>query len=390
MKKTAVKNFKKLVFTSFVALISSQAFAVSFESKSNITVGITPIEVDENDSKQFGGAYVLGDFALSNEKITAAGKIYYRLNSSNGFESNAQKIDIKRAYVRYRPFASNLLEFSLGKFYSYYLPGNFFSLSESYTGATRWGKTGAGIKSEVGGFTFGLGLPLEESYVKFADKFDLNAAVVYDFSNLSESIPVKLGGSLLFSRTGIDYSAKDSIKDEAEFKFARSVTVYYTPKIEGFFSKSTLALTYSYDAEPYVSSSVFKNVANYSNTDMKKSQFASLNFKGEFGPVQLVLEGEAGHSISGSMVPVYGGSQLLIPIYGKTLSFKPRFFYYAGIDTCDDSKTRQTFEFYPRLWITAGKYTVSLGFDFYRKELTRNDWEWSWSLPMYVQYKVGK
>lgn len=390
MKKSAVKNLKKLLFTSLFALISFEAFSVSFESKSNVTVGITPIEVDENDSKQFGGAYVLGDFALSNEKITAAGKIYYRLNSSNGFESNGQKIDIKRAYVRYRPFANNLLEVSLGKLYSYYLPGNFFSLSESYTGATRWGKNGAGIKSEVGGFTIGLGLPLEESYVKFSNKFDLNAALVYDFSNLSESIPVKLGATLLFSRTGVDYSAKDAIKDETEFKYSRSVSLYYTPKLTGFFSKPTLALTYSYDAEPYVSSAVFKNVTNYSNADMKKSQFASLNFKGDFGPVQLVLEGEAGHSLSGSMVPVYAGSQLLIPLYEKILSFKPRFFYYAGINTCDDSKTRQTFEFYPRLWITSGKYTVSLGADLYHKEMTRNDWEWSWSLPLYVQYKVGK
>ncbi len=389
MKKKLVKNFGKALFPSLFVLLSSQAFSVTFESKSNVTVGVTPLEW-EDDAKQFGGAYVLGDFALSNEKITAAGKIYYRLNSSNGFESNGQKLDVKRAYLRYRPFASKLLEFSLGKLYSYYLPGNFFSLSESYTGATRWGKTGAGLKSEVGGWTFGLGIGLEESYVKFADKFDLSGSLLYDFSNLSESLPVKLGATLLFTRTGVNYSTKDAITDKTEYKFARSLSLYYTPKLTGFFSKPSLTATYSYNAEPYVSSSVFKNVANYSNADMKKSQFASLNFKVDFASVQFNLEGEAGHSISGNMVPLYVGSQLLIPVYGDFIAFKPRFFYYAGINTCDDSATRQTLELYPRLWITGKKYTLSLGADIYHKEQTRDNWAWSWSLPMYFQYKVGK
>ena len=123
-KKIAGK--KSLVAASLLAFCLAGGFCVTFESKSNVTFGITPVQkiTDENSleqSNQFGGAYFLGDFALSNEKITAAGKIYYRLKSAESRDEEAQQLDIKRAFIRYRPFASNLLEFSLGKLYSYYL-----------------------------------------------------------------------------------------------------------------------------------------------------------------------------------------------------------------------------------------------------------------------------
>lgn len=383
--------------------LEAAVFAVTFETKANVTLGITPAEqvtVTEyeknskttafNSERQFGGAYVLGDFALSNEKITAAGKIYYRLQSSSSPDEEAQKIEIKRAYLRYRPFASNLLEFSAGKLYSYYLSGNYFQLAEIYTGATRWGKTGAGAKFEYRGFLLGLGLPVTESYVKFSGYFGLNFAAGYDFSNISENLPLKFGASVLYARTGCSYSDKDDITDKADYDFAESVSLYFTPELKGFFSDPALTLTYSNNAEPFVSNSVFKKVSNYGNADMGKSRFVSLNWRSYFGSVQLLMEGEAGHSLSGNMVPLYFGSQLLIPVYEKTVWFKPRVFYYAALDTQDSGNSRRSFEFYPRGWITAGKFTFSFGTDILHKEYEKNYWRWEWDVPVYVQYKAGK
>lgn len=385
---------KAALAAAFFTFSSALCLAVTFETKSNVTFGITPAEKvsDESSyeqSKQFGGAYFLGDFALSNEKITAAGKIYCRLKPAESQDEASQQLDIKRAFIRYRPFSSNLLEFSLGKLYSYYLPGNYFQLSEIYTGATRWGKTGAGVKIEHDGFSFGLGLPLKESKVAFKDSFSLNAAACYDFSFLSASFSLKAGADVLYTRTGAVYSSKTGKKtSDTDYDFSKSVSLYFTPKISGFFKSPALTLTYSHNAEPYVSSSVFKNVSNYKNSDMAKSHFASLNFRGNFGSVQLIAEGEAGHSVSGSMIPLYAGTQLLVPVYEKTVWFKPRFYYYAALDSSDSGNSRTTFEFYPRAWITAGKVTVSAGADVLHKEYEKDFWKWEWSLPLYVQYKI--
>lgn len=394
LESSSKKIFGKKSFfaVSLLVFCSALGFSVTFESKSNVTFGITPVEKVTDDksfeqNRQFGGAYFLGDFALSNEKITAAGKIYYRLKAAESRDEEAQQLDIKRAFIRYRPFASNLLEFSLGKLYSYYLPGNYFQLSEHYTGATRWGQTGAGAKLEYSGFTLGLALPVKESKNTFKDSFGLNAAACYDFSSLSGAIPVKIGADINYTRTGAVSSSKTS---DADYDFEKSFSLYFTPKISGFFKNPALTLTYSHNAEPYVSSSVFKNVANYYNSDMKKSQFASLNFRGNFGAVQMIAEGEAGHSISGDMIPLYAGTQALIPVYQKIVWFKPRFYYYAALDSSDSEKSRSTFEFYPRAWITAGKITVSAGADILHKEYGKDFWKWEWSLPMYIQYKVGK
>ena len=386
---------KSLVAASLLVFCLAGGFCVTFESKSNVTFGITPVQkiTDENSleqSNQFGGAYFLGDFALSNEKITAAGKIYYRLKAAESRDEETQQLDIKRAFIRYRPFASNLLEFSLGKLYSYYLPGNYFQLSEIYTGATRWGKTGAGAILEYKRFTLGLALPLKETKTAFKDSFGLNAAACYDFSSLSDSLPVKIGADINYTRTGAVYSKNGTKTSDTDYDFEKSFSLYFTPKISGFFKNPALTLTYSHNAEPYVSSSVFKNVSNYSDSDMKKSQFASLNFRGNFGAVQMIAEGEAGHSISGDTIPLYAGTQALIPFYGKIVWFKPRFYYYAALDSSDSEKSRSTFEFYPRAWITAGKITVSAGADILHKEYKKDFWKWEWSLPMYVQYKVGK
>mgnify|MGYP006907960149 CR=1 FL=1 len=396
IKSFPEKNLKiKSSFIFFLFAFSSAGFSAVFETKSNVTFGITPVQkiTDEKSleqSSQFGGAYFLGDFALSNEKITAAGKIYYRLKSADSRDEEAQQLDIKRAFIRYRPFASNLLEFSLGKLYSYYLPGNYFQLSEVYTGATRWGETGAGAKLEYSGLTFGLALPLKETKTAFKDSFGLNAAAYYDFSYLNDSFPLKIGADINCTRTGAVYSKTDAKTSDVDYDFEKSFSLYFTPKISGFFKNPALTLTYSHNAEPYVSSSVFKNVSNYSDSDMKKSQFISLNFRGNFGAVQMIAEGEAGHSISGDMIPLYAGTQALIPLYEKIVWFKPRFYYYAALDSGDSEKDRSTFEFYPRAWITAGKITVSLGADILHKEYEKAFWKWEWSLPMYIQYKAGK
>ena len=383
---------KKTVCASLIlALMTASIMAADYETKGTVTFGITPAEktVDlktGDTDEDFGGAYTVGDFALSNDKISVAAKIYYRTQATDNADDAAQKMEIKKAYIRYRPFGNNLLEVSGGKLYSYYLPGNFFMLSEIYTGASRWGKTGFGIKSEYNGFTFGLGLPVTESYVTYESSFGLNGAVVYDFAK-NFAVPVKLGADVLYTKTKTtDSKTKVTVKDE---EYAKTVSLYWTPKLTGFISKTALTLSYSHNAEPFVASSIFKNVANYSNSDLKLCQFGSINWRNNFGPVQFIFEGEAGHSIDGDMIPLYAGTQLLIPVAGP-VSFKPRFQYYAALNSADSDASRRAYEVYPRLWITAGRYTVSVGADFADRQITTDSWKWEWSVPLYVEYKIGK
>ncbi len=383
----------KLTFTIFtLAFFTVSSFAAEFESKGNITFGITPVQSSLDikkgeQTKEFGGAYAVGDFALSNEKITAAGKIYYRSQATDDPDTAAQKMDIKKAYIRYRPFGDKTLEVSGGKLYSYYLPGNFFQLAEIYTGASRWGKTGFGVKSELNGFTLGLALPVTESYVTYESSFGLNGAVSYDFASINKAVPVKAGASVLYTKTKTtDSKSKVTTRDD---DFAETVSVYYTPRLSGFITKVALTASYSYNAEPYVASSTFKNVANYGNSDLKKCQFVSINWRNNFGPVQLMAEGEAGHSIDGDMIPLYAGAQLLIPVAGP-LSFKPRVFYYGALDSSNSNNSRRSFEFYPRAWITKGDYIVSCGVDFANRQITKDDYKWEWSVPLYIEYKIGK
>lgn len=398
---------KKVFLASLFAIVFFAAetarAAVTFDTKSVITVSATPVErITETsvgkaaESKyeqknQFGGTYVQGDFALSNEKISAGGKIRCWVKPSVfSSDSISYTMDIKRAFLRYRPFGTNLLEFSFGKMYSYYLPGNYFSLADFYTGASRWGKTGAGIKSEYKGFLLGTALQMTESNMKIADYFGISVAAGYDFSTLNKNIPVKFGADFNYVRTGADYSLKDDITDSADYDFSECVSLYYTPKLDGIISKVAMTLTYSHNFKPYVSNAAYKKVANYNNSDMEKSQFVSWNYRNYFGPVQFLTEGEAGHSISGDMIPIYAGTQLLIPMIGETVWFKPRFFYYAALDTENDKNSRTSFEFYPRVWITSGKYTVSAGADIFHKEYEKDVWKWEWEIPLFVQYKVGK
>ena len=367
------------------ALFAQAIFAAGFETKGIITLGATPVEHvlksnQKDTTTQFGGAYLLGNIAVSNDKLTAAGKIYWRLGATGDIETLSQKIDIKRAYIRFRPFGNTKLEFSGGKLYSYYLSGNYFQIAEIYTGASRWGKTGIGAKAQISGFTFGLALPLSESYVQFNKNFGAAAAAEFDFSSVISELPLKMGASLLYDWT------KD--RDD-EHELSKMVSLYYTPDFDGIISKMAVTLAYTHNAEPFTANSVYKNVTNYATSDMKKSPFVSLNFRGYVGGIQILAEGEAGHSIDGDIVPLYAGAQALVPIV-EHVAFKGRACYYAALDTDDSDRSRQTVELYPRAWLTFDKWAVSAGFDMFIKQTTKDDWEFEWGIPMYVEYKIGK
>ena len=388
---------KRLIGAGLSLLALCGAFSADFTTKGNILFGGTAAEQTwdaafDNADVDFGGAYVMGDFIVSTKKITAGGKIYYRvkkaddtkdLDTDTGF---AQKLDIKRAYIRFRPFGDSLLELSGGKLYSYYLTGNYFQLAEIYTGSSRWGKTGVGAKSEYKGFTFGAAIPLTESYLEFQNYRAFFLAAEYDFASVSERLPISLGATFGMEYASTEKKGADTIVDKNVYS---TVSLNAKPKTDGFISKVNAALSVSFNSEPYVASSTFKNVTNYGAEHLAQSHFASLNFRGYVGAVQVLAEGEAGHSSEGDMIPLYGGVQLLIPLV-EHLSFKPRFFYYAALDASDGANSRMTFEVYPRLWVTAGQWIVSLGADFAHKQVTQDAWRWEWSVPFYVEYKIGK
>ena len=391
---------KKFFIYGFAFLLALNVPAADFTSSGKFLAGGTAAQKTwdssfENATTEWGGAYVMGDFTLSSPRLTAGGKIYYRVKNyddSKDVDKDkdfAQEVEVKRAYLRYRPLADKRLEFSIGKLYSYYLTGNYFQLAEIYTGSSRWGKTGLGVKSQIKGFTFGAAIPLTESYVEFQNAFGIAGALEYNFASLKENLPFSLGFSL-----GSDYAASE--KEDSKTKIVTrtentetywTLSANYAPKFTGFVSKVNATLSFSYNSEPYISSSVFKRVSNYSS--VPRSNFASLNFRSNFGPLQFILEGEAGHSLEGNIIPLYAGSQLLIPIAGP-LAFKPRFYYYAALDSSDSDAGRQTFEFYPRAWITAGQWTISLGADFINRQVTNSEWKLEWSLPFYVEYKIGR
>ena len=378
-----MKKSLTLIFAASTALVFAKP-----ANKSIVGVGLYPVEnpvtfdksgVHQDSDNQFGGAYLWGDIVQGNDYVTAAGKIYYRLNSVAEGEEEQQKIEIKRAYIKVRPTGTDIFEAACGKLYSYYLPGGFFNLSEIYTGNTRWGKTGLGTKFDYKGFGGGIALPATESYTAFNDSFSLNAALTYNFKTLSDSLPLEVG-----------FSAFEDFVNE-DFAFAASAQ--YSPKLTGFVSKTKFFASYSYNAEPYVASSVFKNVSNYNLPELKKCHLASINFRFNLGSVEIIQEGEAGHSKEGDYIPLYSGTQALIPIVDH-VAFKPRFFYYAALNEKDNDLSRQTFAFYPRMWLTFGKATVSAGSIITcmqcgtnNKDKTRSDWYWGYEIPIFAEYK---
>ena len=378
---------KKTVLTFLASCVLFPAFSAELKVVGAVTAGIYPVEKTldskyEDSDIGFGGAYLLADFNLSSEYITAASKIYYRTSSAQKWSEEGQKIELKRAYVRFRPMGNNALEFSAGKLYSYYLPGNFFNLAEIYTGASRWGKTGIAVKSEIDAFTFGLAVPATESYVAYGDSFGVNGCIGYDLSKTGKGIPLSFGADCLFTRT-------EKEKEDSEYKCSWAFSSNWKPELDGTIRKLSLTMTVSGKTEPYVSSSVFKNVTNYKNEDMKESNLISLNFNSYVGDVQVELEAEAGKSVKGNMIPLYTGLQLLIP-FTKIVAFKPRVYYYGALDSDVSDDSRQTFVIYPRLWITRGLWTYSLGFDWFYKQTSKDEYKAEWNVPIYVKYRIPK
>lgn len=361
--------------------LSANVFA---KTKGSVTVGSDVIKNDTSEEGKilFGGAFTSFNITAENEYLTAGGKIYYRLNSTDSFEELGQKLEVKKIVFKVRPFGNDLFEAAIGKLYSYYLPGNFFQLSEFYTGASRWGKTGVGFEFNKSGFSAGIGIPLTESYIKFTDGFGVNGALVYDFNNLNDKVPVKLGADIIFSTA----KQKD---DSYEKDISSTVSVLYTPSENGFVSKISVAAAFSYNAEPFVANTAFKNVSNYKTENLKKANFGSINASANIGAVQVTLEGEFGHSVKGSLIPLYAGTQAVIPVT-KNISLKPKLFYYAALDSENQAASRQTFEFYPRGTVSAGNFVISAGYDFDFKQKTESDWDFEWRFPVSVEYKIGK
>lgn len=371
------KNF--LIF-----IIFSLAAAGFAKAKGSAIAGSNIVETsDSNDgSVRFGGAYAGLNLTAENEYVICSGKFYYRLGAADEWENLTQKLDVKKAVLKFRPFGNDVLEIAGGKLYSYYLPGTFFQLSEIYTGAGRWGKTGVGLSFDKSGFFGGMGIPLTESYVKFKENFGLSAAFGYDFKNLKENFPIKLSADLLFSNT------KQNDNTYAR-DYSSSISVLYNPADFNIFKRTSVAFVFSYNAEPFVANSVFKNVSNYKLANLKKADFASVNISSNIGKVQLVLEGEAGHSKEGSLIPLYLGAQTGIP-FTNWLTFKPKVFYYAVFDSDNNNASRQTIELYPRFLLNFEKWTLSAGYDFDFKQMSESDWAFEWSIPLYIEYKIGK
>ena len=393
---------KRIILTAAITAIALfNAASRDFEFKGNFLWGGTIAQKNyKYDSKKKEGEYIdryaknylLGDAILSDPKITVGGKIYYRIPAMEKKEDISQKMEIKRAFVRFRPFASSIFEISGGKLYSYYLPGNFFPISETYTGASRWGESGVGLKSEWNGWTFGASLPVGETSktieteTKWDEFFALNGALGYDFSKSAWEVPLKLNGTAGYRRK----RTTDTKTNETDVNYDRiaAASVYWTPKLEGFVNKLYATLTYSYNARPFVANPGFTPIINYSDADLKKCHLVSVNYKSYFGPVHFTFEGEAGKSTEGHKVPLYGAAQFLIP-FNQVFVIKPRFMYYSAIDTEDGDLTRSSFELYPRIWVTPTKnWNISLGADFLKKQITKDDWKWEWSIPFYIEYKI--
>lgn len=382
---------KKILIAFTVSLFISTVFAKELEFKGNLLWGGNIAQEDYDSKsdemiKKIGKNYLLGDVILSTDKLTAGGKIYYRIPAMEKSEELSQRMEIKRAFVRVRPMGNQLLEISGGKLYSYYLPGNFFQISETYTGASRWGESGVGAKSEWNGWTFGLSLPVGETSskvetaTKTEDFFAMNGALGYDFSTIDSSYPFKLNGT-----TGFRKTKKDG---DPNYDRIFAASLYYTPKLDGFVNKMYTTITYSYNAKPFVANTGLSPLINKNDTDFSLCHIVSFNYRSYFGPVHFTFEGEAGKSTTAEKVPLYAATQFMIP-FTEVFAVKPRFMYHAAINLDDCDETRTSWELYPRLWITPNKnWNISLGADFIRKQISKDDWKWEWSIPFYVEYKI--
>ena len=374
--------YRNILFTTVFLCISSFSFAAT-TNKTNVTVGVTPREKSVSDEEPvFGGGYLLFDSTMGNDYVTMAGKLYWRFSSAAKGDDESQKIDVKKANIKIRPFGTVLFEVALGKLYSYALPGSFFQLSETYTGASRWGKTGVGVQFNYAGFSGGLAVPVTESYVAFKDSSGLHGGLSYDFASVNPAIPVKIGSSVCYDFVAGTKATKKTKGTPEKREWSATFSILWAPKFNGLLKALSIYASYSDNAEPYVASSTFKKVSNYNKVG--KADFASLNVKATIGKVQINLEGEAGRSVESDYIPLYFGMQTYIPII-EHLGFKPRVFYYAALSTKDEDLSRIAYELYPRLWFTKDRHTVSAGADFSYIEIDTDEFEWEWSIPLYYE-----
>lgn len=376
--------------------ILAASLSAQMKNNTSCTFSVTPIskEVDDklNEKMIFGGAYFLADSTMSDKYVTLGGKLYYRLNKTDTKEEESQKLDVKRAYAKIRPFGTNIFEAAIGKLYSYYLTGGYFALTETYTGASRWGESGVGVKSEFKGFTLGAALPVTESYVTFKKNWAANLALSYNFGGLSENLPLTLGADLLYSATGDD---NEDVNTVSEKDFSECLALNYSKKNLAFFKDFSLFFAFSHNVRPYVAHTVLSPVSVVSNSkseqyaQVKRSNLFSLAFRPTIGSVKITSESEIGHSIEGSMVPFYTALQVQFPLFG-CVSLKPQFGYYAAYDTSDSSKSFDTWEIYPRFMAEIGKWTVTAGWDMFYKEITDSEYRWTWEVPITAKVRIGK
>ena len=379
-----MKRILSVILSAFIAVPS--VFSAEMKNDTDLTFSVSPIEKDENDDVQFGGAYVLVDSKLNDKYVTLGGKLYYRLNSTESKEEESQKLEIKRAYAKIRPFGTNIFEGAIGKLYSYYLSGGYFSLTETYTGATRWGKTGVGVKSEYNGFTFGAALPLTESYVAFKKDWGINFAAAYNFSELNENLPLNMGFDVLYGATS---DGEADVNSVSEKDFSECFALNFSKRNFGVFKTFAVFAAFSHNAEPYVANSMLSPVTNRKNADLKQSNLFSLAFRPTIGKVKITSESEIGHSVEGDMVPFYSALQVYFPVYG-IVALKPMAGYYAAYDTSDSSKSFDTWEFYPRVLFEYENWTITAGWDMFYKEITDGEYRWVWEVPIRAKLTIGE
>lgn len=383
-----------------ISILSFAIFAVSFtfsdgmKNDTDVTFSVTPIDKDEDDNVQFGGAYLLVDSKLNDDYVTLGGKLYYRLNKTDSKEEESQKLEVKRAFAKVRPFGNDIFEFALGKLYSYYLTGGYFSLTETYTGATRWGKTGIGAKTEYQGFTFGVALPLTESYVAFKKDWGINFAASYNFSSINKELPLTFGFDVQYGATA---DGEADVNSVSEKDFSECVAANFSKRNFSIFKTFSVFAAFSHNAEPYVANSMLSPVAivdvdkkspQYADFQwLKKSNIFSLAIRPTIGKVRITSESEIGHSVGGNMIPFYTALQVYAPIHG-IFAIKPMAGYYAAYETSDSAKSFDTWEFYPRAMLEFEKWTITAGWDMFYKKIAESEYRWTWTVPVTAKLRI--
>lgn len=377
---------------SLLFLTAFLMFTLGFSKEGingNIALGSSVLDYN-SEKLNFGNLYLMADITGENKNLTASGKIYYRISLTDDSkdldkqESLSQKLDIKKAYLKVRPFENpDLFEFAIGKLYSYYLPGNFFSLAETYSGSSRWGKTGLSVKFQSKASMLGLTLPLSETSFEFKNVFALNGAFLYDFSKTTKNLPLSFGLTMLYNYSNTE---KEGVNPDVSKNLSFCISLNQQKPIQLANFSYSCCLSYNWHSEVFVASSTFKNVSNYANKDLAYCNFISLNQKFKIYNLSFTVESEAGKSHEGSMLPLYTGFQVQIPL-GENFSLRPRFFYYAAFDTNNSENSRQTFEIYPKIYFTKSNFTFSTGFDYTYKQVEENQWKSYWQIPLYLERK---